>query len=69
MNDAGLTLVRDERSLGLIMSEVRRFCIICGRPAIGTLDDGIEKGPYPLCPTHLSLGMEGVPLRSLIWFD
>jgi hypothetical protein len=69
MGDAELTLVQDERALSEVETEVRRFCIICGRPASGTLDDGIEKGPYPLCPTHLSLGMTGVPIRALIWFD
>jgi hypothetical protein len=69
MGDAGRLLIQDERALTEVTPEVRRFCIICGRPADGTLDDGIENKAHPLCPSHLSLGMAGVPLRSLIWFD
>lgn len=69
MGDAARTLIQDERAVGTTAMEVRRFCIICGRPAIGTLHDGIERDAHPLCPTHLTLGMAGVPLRSLIWYD
>jgi hypothetical protein len=69
MGDAGLTLTQDERALGAVVSGTQRFCIICGRPATGTLDDGREGKPYPLCPTHLSLGLAGAPLRTLLWFD
>jgi hypothetical protein len=69
MGNAVQTRFQDERAVGATAVEERRFCIICGRPAVGTLDDRIEKEPHPLCPTHLSLGMTGIPLRSLIWFD
>lgn len=69
MGKAGFALARDERALATVTSEVRRFCIICGRPATGSLDDGREGKSYPLCPTHLSLGLAGAPLRTLLWFD
>lgn len=68
MGDAGFTLTQDERRLGA-GAEAQHFCIICGRPAVGTLDDGREGKAYPLCPTHLSHGLAGVPLRALIWFE
>jgi hypothetical protein len=69
MGDRGLTLTQDERPLEPGMAEAESFCIICGRPAVGTLDDGREGKAYPLCPTHLSHGLAGVPLRALIWFE
>lgn len=69
MGDTGLTMAQDERVPGTGIEEARRFCIICGRPAVGTLDDGRERKAYPLCPTHLSRGLAGIPLRALIWFD
>ncbi len=69
MGDAPFTLAQDQRPLSAVAPEVERFCIICGRPAVGTLDDSREVKAYPLCPTHLSRGLAGVPLRALIWFD
>lgn len=69
MGDGGFTLPRGQRALSTGAPDAQRFCIICGRPAEGTLDDGKEGRAYPLCPTHLSLGLAGVSLRSLIWFE
>jgi hypothetical protein len=69
MGDPSLTLTQDQRPLGTGTAEAQRFCIICGRPAVGTLDDGREGKAYPLCPTHLGHGLAGVPLRALIWFE